>query len=317
MARNTTNLVLKVWDNLMDRFSHLDLASNWDTIDGHNHSPGKGLPIPTSGIVDSAVTTAKLADLSTTTGKLADGAVTVPKAVLTSYHVTDIYNNRPPASAALNGVRFFATDKAMEWQCVGGAWVLINASAIETYSLPANPIDQQRCCLVLDAVSGIKVTLRYRNYQSDGVTVNPSAYKWEPEGAPPPLEGWTSNIWTGGVTNPSYVLLTPTITVPYAGDWDIEVFSEQMGVDPAAGGSTGWLSYKIGVAAPSDTDAVVVREADTPAKYQSLSFRRRKTALAASTVIQAAARVSNPGTFQLQGGTSVPYGLRAWPVRLG
>jgi hypothetical protein len=42
-------------------------------------------------------------------------------------HMSGTYAARPAASSALNGVRYFATDKYMEFQCVAGVWVLMNA----------------------------------------------------------------------------------------------------------------------------------------------------------------------------------------------
>lgn len=55
------------------------------------------------------------------------------------------YAERPPASALLDGVRFFASDKLMEWECVGGGWVLLFAYAPRVAALPASPIDGQEC----------------------------------------------------------------------------------------------------------------------------------------------------------------------------
>lgn len=61
--RSTPNFLLNVWDSLMDRFNHAELASNWDKIDAHDHTGGtKGLQIPTSGIVNGAVDATKIAN---------------------------------------------------------------------------------------------------------------------------------------------------------------------------------------------------------------------------------------------------------------
>jgi hypothetical protein len=233
----------------------------------------------------------------TGTGWVATGATTV-----------GVYSARPPVSTDLNGLKYFATDKAMEWICSAGAWVLTYAYAPEVTSLPASPIDGQRCVLILDAAAGITVPLRYRAASS-------STYKWEPEGVPAPIEGWSSLNW-GAVTSASYVNLTPSLVIPFGGDWDIEPFSEQAGIDTA--GEKGFLSYKIGAAAASDTDALVVKASASvvDGDSRSDSFRRRKTAIAASTVLQAVGR-RTAGNFYPTGNQTVPYGLRAWPVRLG
>jgi hypothetical protein len=228
--------------------------------------------------------------------------------VVTGSTTVGTYAARPPAATDLNGLRYFATDKAMEWICSAGAWVLTYAYAPEVSGLPTSPINGQRCSLVLDAAAGIKVPLRY----SAG---SASAYKWEPEGIPAPLEGWSSVNW-GAVTNTAYVNLTPSLVIPFAGDWDVEVFSESMGVDAA--NVAGYLSYKIGAAAASDTDAINYTASGSNRDYKSLTFRRRKAAIAASTVLQVAGRVGAAGSnFFPNANAALPYGLRAWPVRLG
>ena len=48
-------------------------------IDAHDHSAGKGVPIPTAGIADDAVTNAKIADGAVQADKIADDAVTTAK----------------------------------------------------------------------------------------------------------------------------------------------------------------------------------------------------------------------------------------------
>src|SRR4051794_26179942 len=65
--------------------------------------------------------------------------------------IADLYAARPPAAASLNDLRFFATDKWMEWQCIAGAWVLVSVGAPEVSALPTSAIDQQECVLILDA----------------------------------------------------------------------------------------------------------------------------------------------------------------------
>lgn len=45
-----------------DHFSYSELAANWDLVDAHDHTSGKGVQIPTAGIANSAITSAKIAD---------------------------------------------------------------------------------------------------------------------------------------------------------------------------------------------------------------------------------------------------------------
>jgi hypothetical protein len=79
MARNTPNIILKVWDLLSDRFNHTELAANWDAIDAHDHTAGKGTQIPTGGLANSSVIDTKLASNAVTTTKIADSNVTGAK----------------------------------------------------------------------------------------------------------------------------------------------------------------------------------------------------------------------------------------------
>lgn len=61
MAQTTPKMLLRLWDQLSDLFSHDQLADNFSKIDFHDHTPGRGVQIPTEGIFDGAVTAAKLA----------------------------------------------------------------------------------------------------------------------------------------------------------------------------------------------------------------------------------------------------------------
>lgn len=79
MARTTTNISLNVWDQVTDHFNHVELANNWDKVDAHDHTSGKGVQIPTAGLASNAVTTAKIADAQITTAKIADAQVTSQK----------------------------------------------------------------------------------------------------------------------------------------------------------------------------------------------------------------------------------------------
>ena len=61
MASTTPKMLLRMWDQLSDLFSHDQMADNWSKIDFHDHTPGRGVQIPTEGIFDGAITSAKLA----------------------------------------------------------------------------------------------------------------------------------------------------------------------------------------------------------------------------------------------------------------
>jgi hypothetical protein len=72
-------MVLKVWDLLSDRFNHVELAANWDALDAHDHTSGKGTQIPAGGLASNSVTAAKIASDAVTTAKILDANVTGAK----------------------------------------------------------------------------------------------------------------------------------------------------------------------------------------------------------------------------------------------
>lgn len=61
MALTSTKMGLRIWNLLSDLYDHTQLADNFAKIDFHDHSPGRGVLIPTEGLADAAVTAAKLA----------------------------------------------------------------------------------------------------------------------------------------------------------------------------------------------------------------------------------------------------------------
>jgi hypothetical protein len=61
MALTTPKMVLKVWNLLTDPYDHDQLADNWAKVDQHDHTSSRGVQIPTEGIFDGAITSAKLA----------------------------------------------------------------------------------------------------------------------------------------------------------------------------------------------------------------------------------------------------------------
>jgi hypothetical protein len=63
MSFVTGHMGLYGWNQQTDLFDHTQLANNWAKVDYHDHTPGRGVQIPTDGIEDRAITPAKL-DLS-------------------------------------------------------------------------------------------------------------------------------------------------------------------------------------------------------------------------------------------------------------
>lgn len=197
------------------------------------------------------------------------------------------------------GVEFVAIDSGITPAAPTTGIPLVTA-------LPSNPTDGQECYYLADSANGILWHLRYR-------AASTSAYKWEVIGGATPLNGEVT-INEGTVVSTTYTNLNSSITLPLAGDYDVEVFSQSMGVDTAQ--AEGYISYKIGATAASDLDAAVRRAESTNNGWVSASFRRRKTGIAANTVLQMQARTTS-GNFYPNANGGLPHGLRAWPVRVG
>jgi hypothetical protein len=85
----TPAMGLTAWNSPTDIYDSDQLAINWTKVDQHDHSPGKGIPVPTAGIANGAITSDKFAvdafasldipDNSVSTAKLVDSAVTTIK----------------------------------------------------------------------------------------------------------------------------------------------------------------------------------------------------------------------------------------------
>lgn len=98
------NMGLVKWDSINDFFSHEQLAGNFQAIDEHNHTPGKGKQIPYGGlgeqsvgkenlregafdaslIANESIETIKIKNKAITEGKIADGGVSSAKLKPTS-----------------------------------------------------------------------------------------------------------------------------------------------------------------------------------------------------------------------------------------
>ena len=79
MSVTLPNMGLVKWDLTSDPYSHSQLAANFQALDDHDHPAGKGKQIPTGGIADGAITSAKIADGTIATVDLADASVTLAK----------------------------------------------------------------------------------------------------------------------------------------------------------------------------------------------------------------------------------------------
>lgn len=60
MASTTPKMGLNVWDKPLDPYDYVQLANDWNIVDFHDHSPGRGVQISTAGIANGAVGVAQL-----------------------------------------------------------------------------------------------------------------------------------------------------------------------------------------------------------------------------------------------------------------
>jgi hypothetical protein len=188
----------------------------------------------------------------------------------------------------------------MEWQCVAGAWVLVNVFAPEVTALPAVPIDQQECVLVADSANGVKYHLRYR-------AASLSAAKWEVIGGPPLIAAINTSESINNATYGDLATAGPSILPPAAGDYDVS-----LGANILSGTADhGTMSIALGATPASDNDGVRVTQFSVnPGLPVARSLPAK--ALAAGATIRAKYRTGGAQTA-----TFSNRWLRVMPVRLG
>jgi len=112
MAIVTPKMSLTGWNQLTDPYDHTQLFDNFSKIDFHDHSPGRGVLIPTEGIADGAVTSAKLA--STVLPQLVSSLPVAP------FDTQEVYYQN--ATMASQGVVWHLRYRlaVSKWEYVGG-----------------------------------------------------------------------------------------------------------------------------------------------------------------------------------------------------
>lgn len=167
-------------------------------------------------------------------------------------------------------------------------------------ALPANPVDGQECYYLASAANGVVWHLKYR-------AASASAYKWEFVGGPSLRDVVMAQE---SITSAAYTDLTtvgPSITPPLAGDYDVTIGAQ---IGWAAWG-TGFISYAVGAAPATDEDSAKIAVASGIAG--TVQSTRRKTAIAAGTLIRAKIRNGQAG----QAPTFEARTLLVAPVRVG
>lgn len=76
MAITTTNMGLVKWSELTDPYDHTQLSGNFQKIDEHDHTTGKGARLSGASLTGESIGTIQLANGSVTNIKLAGGITT-------------------------------------------------------------------------------------------------------------------------------------------------------------------------------------------------------------------------------------------------
>jgi len=207
MSTTSTNMGLVEWNELTDPYDSSQLVFNWEAIDNHNHTTGKGVQIPTGGIIDGAITNAKVNS---------SAAIVYSKLNLGG----NVVNADISSSAAI------ANSKLATSGVTAGSYnnVTVNDRGIVTAganigygsTLPSSPAAGDEYYYVADSTNGVIWHLRYK----DGTN------KWEFVGGAP-LAGVQNTGTSSTFTSTTYIydLTTadgPSVTVPLTGTYRME-----------------------------------------------------------------------------------------------
>lgn len=235
-----------------------------------------GLTPPTTRFVTS------LADASDTTKgvtKLSVAPVAPTSPIAVGDNDTRMTNARTPTGAAGGSL--------------AGTYPNPILAGATVTSLPGSPVDGQVIHFVADATHGVVWTLKY----------DLASGKWRAVGAPAPLfDEVVASETTASTTYTTLTTAGPSVALPLAGDYMVEVGAEAFGSSTAA--ST-LMSYQIGATAASDNDWYRVASAQAVTG----SRPRRKTGLAAVTL---AARYRVSGAIT---GTWANRWMRVTPIQ--
>lgn len=126
MAQDTPNMGLRQWNLANDFFDYAQLSANWDKVDLHDHSSGKGVQIPTGGIANLAVTGPKIATNAIDATKILDGSVDTVKIAANAIDATKILDGSvDTAELASNAVTAAKIEAQEAWHALtltGGTW---------------------------------------------------------------------------------------------------------------------------------------------------------------------------------------------------
>ena len=176
------------------------------------------------------------------------------------------------------------------------------AAAVPTFvtSLPTGATDGQEIYYQADATNGVIWHLRYNAGSA-------SAYKWEFVGGSDIVSRVETAEGTASTTYVDLATVGPSVTVPLAGDYSIELSAILEHTTASA-----FMAHSVQVGATLATDNDWQAYHAGVANQMVSGFRwMKKTGLAASTVLTSKYRVSGAT------GTARNRGMRVRPIRVG
>lgn len=170
-------------------------------------------------------------------------------------------------------------------------------------SLPGSPYDGQVVSYLADATNGTVWRLKYRAGSA-------SAYKWEFVGGSALVAEIATSEGTASTTYTALATAGPSVTVPLAGDYDVEISA--LGSSSGTDNEPIMMSFDTGATAAIDGDAAST--GSFVATYVAqLGRTRRKTGVAAASAITAKYRSNkSPQTVTFKNRR-----LSVRPIRVG
>ncbi len=142
--------------------------------------------------------------------------------------------------------------------------------------------------LEVDSASGIQWHLAYESGEA--------TYKWRYIGGPPMFSEVTASEGVASATYAALATAGPSIAIPLAGDYDVEIAGAHY--TTANGGAGSYMSYDIGGTGAVDVDATINAQATgVNSAFMSMSHTRRKLGLTAVTLTAKYRASTGTGNF--------------------
>ena len=119
------------------------------------------------------------------------------------------------------------------------------------------------------------------------------------------------------VTSPASLSTNPTLKLPLAGDYQIEIFSNAASTASAIGAGYLSLDYSGGMTEAATVTGGSFLYGETTSNNGPIYATRLKTITGAATVLTMKAWVTAAVTFYPNAASTYAYGIRATPIRVG